>query len=237
MIGRRPVVLAYHGVGVVGEGDDPDQLVLDPLLLERQLRLLVRLGYQFATASELIGRIGPSGPERRTAVLSFDDGWRDAVTEVLPLLERLELRASFYVCPGWLGGHHPLVAGPGGSLLDENDLLRLVAAGMEVGSHSMSHRDLRLLPDAELDHDLSSSRQLIESMIGEPCRTFAYPYGLFDDRVEAAVQRAGYQLALAWGPGPWRPLAVPRLPAPPRHGARRLALKLAGVRRPAWLAR
>ena len=60
----------------------------------------------------------------------------------------------------------------------------------------------------------------------------AYPYGLWDERVAEAARAAGYRLAWAWLPGPWDPLAAPRLPAPPRHGAGRLALKLLGIRGP-----
>ena len=103
---------------------------------------------------------------------------------------------------------------------------------MELGSHSLSHFDLRKLSDAELAAELSDSKQAVEAITGRPCRLFAYPYGLYDDRVVEAVGTAGYELAFAWLPGPWRPLEAPRLPAPPRHGAGRLALKLLGVRRP-----
>ena len=76
------------------------------------------------------------------------------------------------------------------------------------------------------------SKAAVEELTGRPCRTFAYPYGLHDERVTRAVADAGYELAFTWLPGPWRPLEAPRLPAPPRHGAARLAVKLLGVRRP-----
>ena len=88
------------------------------------------------------------------------------------------------------------------------------------------------LDDDELARELQESKADVEKITGRPCRTLAYPYGLYDDRVTEAAAAAGYELAFAWLPGPWRPLAAPRLPAPPRHGALRLALKLAGVRRP-----
>ena len=76
------------------------------------------------------------------------------------------------------------------------------------------------------------SKTAVERLTGRPCRTLAYPYGLYDERVVPAARAAGYELAFGWLPGPWRALEAPRLPAPPRHGARRLALKLAGLRRP-----
>ena len=227
---RPPIVLAYHGVAEGAEAEDPDRLLLDPTLFERQLRMLVRRGYRFTTASEALEEPG-GRPAAGTAVLTFDDGWLDALTEVVPLLRRVGASATFYVCPGWLGGHHPLVAGPAGRLLDAGGVRELRRHGMEVASHSMLHRDLRKLSDDELSDDLVTSKAAVEELIDGPCRTFAYPYGLSDTRVEEATVAAGYELAFAWSPGPWRAASAPRLPAPPRHGPLRLALKMVGVRR------
>jgi len=199
--------------------------------LESQLKFLRRRSYSFLSCEQLADRNGTHRPVPGTAVLTFDDGWLDALTVVEPLLRRYGLRATFFVCPGWWGGQHPDVDGEAGRLLDDREAHQLFAAGMELGSHSMLHPDLRTLPDDALRAELTSSKSAIEDITGRPCRTFAYPYGLYDDRVERAVEDAGYELAFAWQPGPWRQFAVPRMPAPPRHGALRLALKLAGIRR------
>ena len=224
---QPPVVLAYHGVGPPAA--DPARLLVDPELLESHVRFLQRRGYRFVTAEELLDE-GPPGP--RTAVLTFDDGFRNWLTAAVPLLRRLGVRATFYVCPGLFGGRHWHLDGEEGRLLDESEAGELVEAGMELGSHTLSHPDLRLLDGGELSRELEESKSAVERVIGRPCRTLAYPYGLYDERVVSAARAAGYELAFAWLPGPWRPLEAPRLPAPPRHGARRLALKLAGLRRP-----
>ncbi|MDQ1465766.1 MAG: hypothetical protein QOH10_181 [Actinomycetota bacterium] len=230
---RPRVVLAYHGVASApasktDEGADPHRLLVDPARLESQLRYLLRLGYDVRSADDLVGSVTPVPA---TAVLTFDDGWHDGVTTVMPMLERLGTTATFFVCPGWFGGCHPEVRGDEARLLTEDDIAVLVQHGMSVGSHSMSHRDLRTLDDATLRADLRESKALIEAATQRPCRLFAYPYGLFDERVERAVEDAGYEAAFAWSPErwsaePWRRFAIPRLPAPPRNGARRLALKL-----------
>lgn len=232
---RPPVVLAYHAIGRATDDEDPHRLVLDPKRFDDQVQLLRRRGYRFLTAEQLLAEAGGGPPPRATAVLTFDDGWLDAVTEVAPRLANLGIPASFYVCPGWLDGHHPEVEAEAGRLIGVDGLRALRDAGMEVASHSMRHRDLRSLSDDELAHDVSESRAQLESLLDRPCVTFAYPYGFSDERVEAAVQAAGYRLALGWNPDwastSWRPLAAPRLPAPPRHGAGRLALKLLGLHR------
>ncbi|HEX9375331.1 MAG TPA: polysaccharide deacetylase family protein [Actinomycetota bacterium] len=228
---RGPIVLAYHGVGRAADDTDPTRLITSPRHLESQVRLLRRLGYRFATAEQVLAGSGGDAPPDRTAVLTFDDGFRSWLTDALPLLQRLGIRATFYVCPGWLGGHHPEVAGEEGRLLDADDARALVGAGMELGSHAMAHADLRELDDEALRDDLASSKAGVEELTGRPCRTLAYPFGLFGEREERAAAEAGYELAFGWWPGPWRRFAAPRLPGPPRHGAARLAAKLMGVRR------
>jgi peptidoglycan/xylan/chitin deacetylase (PgdA/CDA1 family) len=221
----------YHGVGEIEPSDDPHRLVTAPQHLAAHIRLLRRLGHAFVTAEELVDASRSLPPQPGTAVLTFDDGWRDALHVVAPTLRRLDARASFYVCPGWWGGQHPELRGEVGALLTEAEVAELAQLGMEIGSHSMSHPDLRTLDDALLAGELRDSKEAIERTTGTQCRTFAYPFGLYDDRVVAAVADAGYELALTWQRGPWHALEVPRLPAPPRGGASTLALKLAGVRR------
>jgi len=223
-----PALLVYHGVAEATDRDDPKRLLTSPEHLEAHLRFLQRRRYRFLTAEELLGE---GSPRPRTAVITFDDGWRNWLTGALPVLERVGVRATFYLCPGLFGLAHPELVGAQAALLDEEGAGQLAAAGMELGSHSLTHPDLRKLDDETLAFELAESKTAIERITDRPCRTFAYPYGLYDERVVKAAGVAGYELAFAWLPGPWRPLEAPRLPAPPRHGARRLALKLAGLHR------
>jgi peptidoglycan/xylan/chitin deacetylase (PgdA/CDA1 family) len=223
------VALAYHGIGQVSDGDDPQKLVVSPKHFESQVGMLLARGYRFLTAEQVIAE---GSLPARAAALTFDDGFKSWLTIGLPLCEKLGVRATFYVTTGWLGDQHALVAGEAGRLLDAEDARALAAAGMELGAHSVSHPDLRTLDDIALEAELGESRSAIEEITGKPCRTMAYPYGLFDERVRDSAAAAGYELAWAWLPGRWDPLAAPRLPAPPRHGAGRLRLKLLGLRRP-----
>ena len=229
---RPAVTLVYHGIERADDGADPARLLTAPEHLESHVRFLRRRGYRFLTAEELLaeGRPAPG-----TAVLTFDDGYRNWLTGAVPVLRRVGVRATFYVCPGLWGGHSPDVSGDPGRLVTEAEARELHAAGMELGSHSLSHLDLRRVDDSTLERELGASKRAIEGLTGRPCRTLAYPYGLYDARVASAAGAAGYELAFGWLPGPWKPLEAPRLPAPPRHGALRLALKLYGVRRPARL--
>ena len=103
---------------------------------------------------------------------------------------------------------------------------------MEIGSHSRDHAVLTALDDRQLAEDLAESRAAVEDLTGQPCRTLAYPFGIYDDRVAAAARNAGYELCFGWLPGPWRRYEAPRLPPPTRAGAWALRLKMRGVHKP-----
>jgi peptidoglycan/xylan/chitin deacetylase (PgdA/CDA1 family) len=227
-----PIALAYHSVDVVDPAVDPKRLVNSPATLESQLRFLLRAGYTFRTAEE----VADAGRLRRgEAVATFDDGWVNNLTVVAPLLERLGIRGTFYVCPGLWETQQGDVSGDAGRLMSAAQARELSARGHEVAAHTLTHPNLKRLDDGELAREVRDSKAAVEELTGRACRTFAYPYGIYADREVQAVRDAGFELAWAWLPGPWRMLAAPRLPAPPRHGWTRLALKMLGIRRPQHL--
>ena len=73
--------------------------------------------------------------------------------------------------------------------------------GIEIGVHSSTHRCLPMLTDAELDHEIEDSRDVILQATGIRPEFFAYPYGCSDARVRTRVRLAGYRAALSLDPG------------------------------------
>jgi peptidoglycan/xylan/chitin deacetylase (PgdA/CDA1 family) len=70
-------------------------------------------------------------------------------------------------------------------------------AGMDVQSHTRSHRVLQTVPVDELDGELRGSRELLEEQLDEPITALAYPVGhriVHDAPIRQAVERAGYRL-------------------------------------------
>src|SRR4051812_47600033 len=83
-----PRILMYHGVPRRCAGE-----------LERQLRYL-RRNFEVVSMGALVDAVRSGVPSlARKVVLTFDDGLRNNVTVVYPLLKRLALPATFYVCP------------------------------------------------------------------------------------------------------------------------------------------
>jgi peptidoglycan/xylan/chitin deacetylase (PgdA/CDA1 family) len=71
--------------------------------------------------------------------------------------------------------------------------------GMEIGSHSMSHRSLASIPAQEAFHEITKGREVIENNIEDKCLHFAFPFGARQDYNEElidGVNAAGFRTCL-----------------------------------------
>jgi peptidoglycan/xylan/chitin deacetylase (PgdA/CDA1 family) len=80
-------------------------------------------------------------------------------------------------------------------VMQPGDIRALARAGMTIGFHTLRHRVLPLLDDAELDVELREGRAELASLVGQPVDLMAYPYGAVEARVAEAAERAGYTAA------------------------------------------
>ena len=87
--------------------------------------------------------------------------------------------------------------------MDWDHARSMVGAGISIGSHTMRHAILAREADEVQRKDLSQSRTLLESELGTPVRTLAYPDGQAGDYnagTVAAARAASYSHAFAaWG--------------------------------------
>jgi peptidoglycan/xylan/chitin deacetylase (PgdA/CDA1 family) len=68
-------------------------------------------------------------------------------------------------------------------------------AGMEIGSHAVSHRSLPRLSPHEALEEIRQSKLRVEQELGDRCLHFAFPFGSrrdYNDALIAAVREAGY---------------------------------------------
>jgi len=186
-------VLCYHAVSA--EWHDP--LAVDPRTLGRQVAAARRWGWKPTTLAGVV-----AGRPRAFHV-TFDDAFRN-VLSALPLLERLDVPATVFACTDFAG--RTLDLPPLRSVAAEHrhelttlswdELREASERGLEVGSHTRRHFDLRALSDHALRDELTASREQIENQLGRRCRYLAYPYGQLDRRVQLAAERAGYDAAV-----------------------------------------
>ena len=144
-LGRLPMILMYHSVADVP--DDPSHLHVASSRFAEQMAALQRLGLRGVSMRSLVDAMR-AGRERRLVGITFDDGYLNILEAALPELKRRGFTATAFVIAGRLGGTNEWAKGPSFPLLSDSQVCELADAGMEIGSHSMTHVRMAAWPPA-----------------------------------------------------------------------------------------
>ncbi|HEU4943712.1 MAG TPA: polysaccharide deacetylase family protein [Solirubrobacterales bacterium] len=228
-------ILAYHAIADLRDDPVLAEYGVSPELFAAQLDDLAAHGWEFVDLDRVLAWLaGKRDLPRRAALVSFDDAYTDLLEVAAPLLTERGIPAVVFAVAGHLGGsndwdHHKGAANL--RLLAPGELPAVAASGIEVGSHTLSHRPLPEVPVAELAAETAGAADRIEAAGVPRPRAFSYPYGRNGPEAVAAVREAGYAIAFttAWGdPRPGGdPFTVPRVEVHASDTPRKLRLKLA----------
>jgi peptidoglycan/xylan/chitin deacetylase (PgdA/CDA1 family) len=191
----RVPIMMYHHIAPVPKrtpqmGDYDYRLAVDltvtPEDFAAQMDWLQSHGYQTITLPELMAALYddyslPPHP----IVLSFDDGYQDNAQYAAPALLQRQMVGIFNIITG-------LVGGTGGPLqyMTWPEITSLAAQGMSIESHTVLHRDLGILSEAEAQQELVDSRQTLSQHLGQAPQFICYPSGEpFRSGTVAAQQR------------------------------------------------
>lgn len=225
--------LMYHSVSAV---DGPlGDLAVPPHLLAEQLGALSDAGYRLVGLTEALDLLDAGSTDRLLAV-TFDDGYRDFLTQAVPILRDVGARATLYASVGHLGAEADWLgrwAPDFGPMLTWAELAEVASAGVEIGNHSMVHHPLDVIPPAQLQQEIARAHDELEQRLQLNVRSFAYPHGYNSRRVRDTVARTGHDNATEVGRRLHSPrehrFAVPRLmPTPAHSGADLVALAAGG---------
>ncbi len=187
--------LTYHKLGPRPRGVRLRGLYLGARLFERQLSELREAGYRTVGPGEVTGRDG--NPDRHIA-LTFDDGFANVLRHGLPPLARHGFRAIEYLVADRLGGFNEWEAQEGEvreALMDAAQVKDWLAAGHDIGSHTLTHPHLTRVSPSRAREEIFTSKKKLEDTFGVPVRHFCHPYGDWNAAVRDLVVAAGYETA------------------------------------------
>jgi peptidoglycan/xylan/chitin deacetylase (PgdA/CDA1 family) len=128
-------------------------------------------------------RVNASNMPTTIVTTSWDDGHHTD----LRLAERLAayaLKGTFYVA----------LNHPGEKDIGDDEIRALQRMGMEIGSHTLTHRLLTGRSADEVRYELAESKTRLEDITGVPVVAFSYPEGAFTAVSRAALAETGYIL-------------------------------------------
>lgn len=223
---KRLPVLTYHAIA-----DERSVTSISVAQFRAHVSWLHDNGWRSLTLDQLLhGLTAGSWPDR-SIVLTFDDGLMSVVATALPILKSAGLPAIVFV----IAAKGVVVSG---ARMDVAALREAHAAGLDVGSHAMTHVPLTSLPLNHARDEIVRSRAVLEEAISAPVRSFAYPFGDQSSVLVDQVRRtydAGFSTRLAHAAPASDRASIERIDAFYLRGAASLAM-LSSPRGRWWLA-
>lgn len=190
-------VLMYHSVS-----DDPEtgvrpyyRIATGPKIFREHLGILKAAGYECVDLTTGLAALKTSSPQK-LAVITFDDGYRDFYTNAFPALQEHHFTATMFLPTAFIGNEpRPFKSR---DCMTWNEVKELHRAGIQFGSHTVSHPKLVELDWPHIKSELRDSKMEIENQLGAPCDTFAYPFAFpetrkdFVSHLSDALVESGY---------------------------------------------
>lgn len=188
-------VICYHQI-------DPkatSEMITTPELFIRQLDYFKAQGYETPTLDQAAAYLNGKAAKlasKKMVLLTFDDGYDGVYKVAYPEMKKRGLRGVVFLVVGQMGK-------PGAvPHLTPEQITEMSDSGVfEFGSHSWNMHikmpeDLaskRISPYA-LWNDLVKSRKTVEAWTKKPSRSFAWPYGHYDDATLKIAKKAGFRM-------------------------------------------
>lgn len=195
---NRLTLVGWHRIG-----DARDGLTTTMADFQRHLDVLAGWGATVLPLDEACGLLADGRLPERAVALTFDDGYASVLERAWPELQARGLPATLFAVSGRLGpgARFPWdAAHPRGSdlvrLATAGELRAAVASGLDVGSHTVTHRWLPSLSRAEVTDEVTRSRRDLEDLLGREITSFAYPMGGWTPAIRDQVATAGYRVAI-----------------------------------------
>lgn len=175
-------ILMYHYIDY-----QQNSVTVLPDNFRKQMAYLYKNNYQVISLDELVQETKAKKTfNRKSVVITFDDGYEDNYTYACPILKRYDFPAAIFLISGMVGKK---------GYLNWQQIKDMQGQGILFGAHATKYNTY--LPDLEQDQDLimeiAGSKIDIERQIKTKVDYFSYPIGGFNDKIKDIVKIAGYK--------------------------------------------
>jgi peptidoglycan/xylan/chitin deacetylase (PgdA/CDA1 family) len=142
--------------------------------------------------------------EENNVMITFDDVYEDQMRLAIPLLQKYQLKATFFMPMEFLGKTD--LWNQSEYRIASVDALRSIRSSLiELGYHSYAHNRYDLSTMEELEEDIDKCRDFVNSSRLEVSPVIAYPYGKYPrnapgkDQFTALLKKKGIQYGVRIG--------------------------------------
>lgn len=205
-------IIMYHSI--LNHAKHNGSYIISENTLENDLRYLKENGYQTVSLKEVADFVYQGTPiPDNPIVLTFDDGYFNNYTYLLPLLEKYQMKAVISVVGSFTqqfseSGEH----NPNYSYLTWDDIGAIEKTGLiEIANHTYAMHDSKTRKGCSIrkgesvskyQRELFSDLTRLQTELSEKSKipvpiTFTYPFGFICKESQDVIEKAGFLTSLS----------------------------------------
>jgi peptidoglycan/xylan/chitin deacetylase (PgdA/CDA1 family) len=189
-------VLCYHRFGPkVADG-----MTVTTPVFEAQLKWLQDNGYTVIPLTTLVNYLRGQGPPPppKSVVITADDAHKTVYSDMFPLVRKYKIPVTLFI--------YPSAVSNASYTMTWEQLYELQKTGLfDMQSHTFWHPNFKkekkkLKPEEYqklVDAQLVKSKASLEKRFGSSVDVLAWPFGIYDQELEKAAEKAGYVTAFS----------------------------------------
>ncbi len=192
-------VLNYHAIDNTGNMSPSRNVSVSLASFKEQVEWLHKEGYKPLMEEELRSVVlAGKPPAGKRVLVTFDDGYLSLYEYALDILSRNGFTATLFLSTSFIG--KPYEQNDFGFVnhdrqLTWDEIKTLSAAGWSIQSHGYNHIRLNSMDTEAIIKEVTLSKSIIEQNLGKPVHSFAFPYGIYTNKVIQQLKAAGYTFA------------------------------------------
>lgn len=163
---------------------------------QRHLELFERMNLQVCSLGDYLleGR-------NDKVTLTFDDAYESVYENAYPIFIERNLPFTVFPVVKYIGEFNDWEVNLGGKRFKHMDWGQLKEMkGVEIGSHTMTHRSLLTLSRGELLYELDDSRKILQDKLGVSVDYLSVPFGRYSEQVLSVAREVGYKAVCVMNP-------------------------------------
>lgn len=189
----RVSILGYHDFT---DGTSRNDMVLNVDDFRSQMQAIKDAELPVISMREFLDwKQGKANMPEECIMITIDDGWKATHTLALDVLKEFGYPFTVFLYKNYVG--------VGGRSMTHDEIRELAANGGTLCSHSVSHQNMsqrrgrsQEAYTAWLKEELEESHRFLEETFGDTgavMKTFAFPFGIYNDEVLKLAQEFGYE--------------------------------------------
>lgn len=185
--GSEIPILTYHSIDSSGS-----VISTSPEIFRKQMETLQQSSAQVLPLNDLVARLREKQKLENAVAITFDDGFKNFVTEALPVLKKFGFRPTVFLVTSYCGKDNRWYGQP--EKIPSLDLMSWdevadASEFVDFGVHTATHPDLTQLPSGKLEEEIYGAREVLKERIDIQDCAFAYPYGRTSEQARRLVEK------------------------------------------------